>query len=319
MGPPTDSPCSLVHRTNTNVINALFDQSGNFSIASGTVQISDYGTKNAGQFDVAAGATLTFTGAVTHNLLAKSVMTVAGTLKVWNGTVAVQSGAVLDVSGTTLISGNLLDLQAGSILTNIGHYFNITSGTADFHDANINATVLDIAGTLRTTQNLTASTGFYLRDTGLQISGTVNVNCPGYVLGGTHSVSGQFLANEDFTLSAGTLTGTAPLIASKRFYWLGGVLYNLVSGVQCLNGLTIDSAATKQITLTTLNNFAVRSLLLQPSTPAQGYLHSLSLSLCVWHRTLCGLPAALPVRARPSSTRPRVPPSRSTLPRPTAS
>jgi hypothetical protein len=101
------------------------------------------------------------------------------------------------------------------------------------------------------------------------------------VLGGTHSVSGQFLANEDFTLSAGTLTGTAPLITSKRFYWLGGVLYNLVSGVQCLNGVTIDSAATKQITLTTLNNFAVRSLLLSPSAPAMVTYISLSLSVCV--------------------------------------
>jgi hypothetical protein len=125
----------------------------------------------------------------------------------------------------------------------------------------------------------------YLRFSWLLISGTVNVNCPGYVLGGTHSVSGQFLANEDFTLSAGTLTGTAPLITNKRFYWLGGVLYNLVSGVQCLNGVTIDSAATKQITLTTLNNFAVRSLLLSPSAAAHGYLHSLSLRVAqdaVW-------------------------------------
>jgi hypothetical protein len=243
------------------VINALLDQSGNFSIATGgTVQIAGYGSKNAGRFDVAAGAKLVLSGALVHNALAKSVLKVDGTLQVLNGSLAVQSGAVLDVSGTTLLSGGSLDLQEGSILTNIGYFFNITSGTADFHDANIVATVIDIAGTLRTSQNLTVSTGFYLRDTGLQIGGTVTINARGYVLGGTHSVSGQLLANEDFTLSDGTLTGTAPLITNKRFYWLGGQLYNLVSGVQCLSGITIDTASNKAITLTKLYNFAVRAI-----------------------------------------------------------
>jgi hypothetical protein len=118
------------------VINALFDQSGNFSINSGTVQISDFGTKNAGRFEVAAGATLAFSGStVAHNFLANSVASVVGTLQVLSGTVAVQAGAVLNVTGTTRISAGLLDLLDGSVLTNIGYNFIIdTSGTADFHN-----------------------------------------------------------------------------------------------------------------------------------------------------------------------------------------
>lgn len=240
------------------MIYALFDQTGNFSIESGCVELASYGSKNAGRFIVQARGTLTFSGSLGHNFIAQGSASVAGTISVTAGaTVAMQSGSTLKVTGETLVDGGLLDLQAGCSLLNIGALFNITSaGTADFHDANVVGTSLDIGGTLRTSQNVSASTGFILRETGLQVGGTVDVNCKGYVVGGTHSVGGQLLAHDDFTLMGGTLTGTAPLVTEKRFYWLGGQLYNLVSGVRCLNGLTIDTPTPKLMSLTTLYNLA---------------------------------------------------------------
>jgi hypothetical protein len=75
----------------------------------------------------------------------------------------------------------------------------------------------------------------------------------------SHTINGQMLANEDFTLVAATLTGTAPLWMYKRFYWLGGQLYNLVSGVHCAGGMTINSPAVKYIALTAIYNYQVRT------------------------------------------------------------
>jgi hypothetical protein len=50
--------------------------------------------------------------------------------------------------------------------------------------ANVQGTVLDVSGTLLTTQNLTAATGFYLRAGGISIGGIVNLTTPGYAYGG---------------------------------------------------------------------------------------------------------------------------------------
>ena len=166
-----------------------------------------------------------------------SVDVLFGTMQFNGGSSAVTTMYSVPTGATLLFNAGTHDLDAGSSI--------VGDGVVNFSGATVNH-----AGTYQITGSTIASSGVANLTGFIPSVGDVSIS------GGTLNLSqGGTVTMSSLSLTAGALTGSAPVDVAGAFTWSGGTLDGTGNALNVLNGVTL-SGSTKVLRTRTLNLIA---------------------------------------------------------------
>jgi len=188
--------------TGAAAINPIFNNAttGRVEVRSGTLNLGGGGS-GSGIFDVAAGATLGFSGGA-HSLDAASSLTGAGTNAVTTGSLTMNG--TYNVTGGTRITGGSASFTGPT--TSIGA-LTVSSGTAAFAGGDpVSALSAAVSGGTLSSSNLLNIAGTFNWTGGtLAGSGVINADGPLNLAGVSRSLNGRLNVNNAATWTAGNI------------------------------------------------------------------------------------------------------------------
>ena len=117
--------------TDSNTISAIFNNTGNVSVAAGTLNLGGGGT-HTGAFSTSASGLINFSGG-TYNFNSGAALT-TGNFTFGAGIDNFNANATFSASGTTAVSGATLNFLAGSVLASLGSTLTVSAGTVNLND-----------------------------------------------------------------------------------------------------------------------------------------------------------------------------------------